>query len=150
MSKPYYQKHRRAQAWLDLSKYRQLENVLKARGLDFVQWLRVMIDKDAAERLPESQGAVKKVIPLEVARVAREALEQQGDFYYRLAQKTSDPLERSRLLKKSGPYYDAASFFGDSLEEMRRRRHLLESGQRQPRHRRKSAAKPATDSNSST
>jgi chlorite dismutase len=143
-------KTRRVLAELTESHMSRLEVVLTTCGLGFSDWLRAMIDRCAEERLPESQGDVKKIIPAEIARDSRVALEQIADFYLMLSKKSTDRLERSRLRKLAAPYLDAADFFSSVLEERRKRQHVLESGQREARHRRKGSESPATDSSSRT
>lgn len=148
--KPYFSSHFHIGAFVTPQTRDMLNKVLSTRGLNFTQWLHVAISRDACERLPESQGGVKRIIPPEVAEIAREKLEQEGDFLYQLAKKTADPVLKKELLAKAGPYYDGAAFFGVIVAEVHRRKHVIGTGQRQPRHRKNVDRKPATDINSST
>jgi len=93
---------------------------------------------------------VKKIIPSEVAELSRKILEQHGDFLYHLAEKTADPGLKRKRFAEAGEYFDAAAFFGVVEGETYRRKHILDSGQRKPRQRRKSDLNPATDSTSKT
>lgn len=137
-------------AYIPTSLEELLNQVLKSRGQSYSEWVRSMINRCAAERLPESQGDVKKIIPGEVSALAQEALELQGQFYLTLSAKQTDPAERRRYRQMAAPYLNSAAFFSDVLEERRRRAHILESGQRAARHRVKSAVSPPTESSSST
>ncbi len=149
-SKPYMIRHFHVNAYLPIQVKDVLNRVLSLKGVSFTTWLNSCIERDIAERLPESQGGVKKIIPPEVAIAAREVLEQQGDTLYKIDEKTSDPKIKHERLQEAGRYYDFACFFGTVEGETFHRKHLLDSGQRQPRQRRKSADSPAAESSSKT
>lgn len=146
----YHQQNPLVATRLPSHEIERLERVLRSQGLCLRDWIIVQVDRSAAERLPESQGDVKKIVPQELAKLSREACELQGDFYLRLANATSDQIERKRLRQLAAPWLDAAGWFSTVVEEGRRRHHVLDSGQRQPRHRRKESPSPATDSSSRT
>jgi hypothetical protein len=101
-----------------------------------------MVVQCLADRLPESQGGVKKVIPEDVARLAMATLEQHGDFLMQLAKHPDAPERQLYLRQEAGEYMDAAGWFSEVLAARRFREHLLETGQRQPRHRLKSSPSP--------
>ncbi len=114
---------------------RDLDDVLATAGLGFTDWLRAMIVRCKAERLPESQGAVKKIIPMEVAELAQKVLFAEGERIHSSAGKLADPSSRNRRREEADPYFQASDWFADVVEQINVRQHILESGQRQPRHR---------------
>ncbi|HEY3367794.1 MAG TPA: hypothetical protein VGK74_22275 [Symbiobacteriaceae bacterium] len=128
---------------------RDLRDVLRSRGQTLSVWFRAMVDRCAAERLPESQGDVKKIIPHQVAQLAREALLREYQLQMEIAARGNTPEERKKMREDAGKVGDAADWFADVEEERRLRLHVLESGQRAPRHRTKAGANPETDSTSS-
>lgn len=121
--------------WLDPKMKQRLDALLRRRGLRFGDWLRQTIDRQYAERLPESQGDVKRVIPSAVAVLAAETLAEKGQFLMERSTRTKAGDRRLTLRDEAKPYLDAASWF-DAVEDDRSfREHLLESGQAKARHR---------------
>lgn len=131
----WYQNNPSISTRLTAGEKQRLRALLRSRGQDLAQWIRAMMARCAAERLPESQGDVKKVIPLEIADLAHKVLDGEGDRLMRSAAKITDPVVRAERRQEAAAYYDAAGWFADVIEQARYRRHLLDTGKRKPRHR---------------
>lgn len=137
--------------WLRFSadEKQRLDALLRARGVHLKDWVLAQLDRCASDRLPESQGDVKRVIPPEVSEIAEEVLSIHGNAITNAA-KRGTVLERADAAKKAAPYLDAAAWFGEVNEDRRFRRHVIDSGQRTPRHRLKASPSPAVASSSAT
>jgi len=131
----WFRRHPKVAARLTTEEKQRLDSLLRSRGQSLTEWVRAMIAECAAERLPESQGDVKKIIPIPAADLAQKVLECEGDRLLRAANKITDPVLRSERRKEAAKYQDAADWFAHVLDQARHRRHVLESGQRKPRHR---------------
>lgn len=141
--KTYRETHKRLRFWITRDYAERLAKLLGQRGLNQSQWLSSKIDQDLAERLPESQGGVRRIIPLEFVRTAREILAREADVYVRLAENTASKMERARLFRRADVLQDYVSWLSETLEEYRFRQHILETGQKSPRQRKKSGPHPA-------
>lgn len=130
---------------LSKAQKKHLDDVLKARGQDFKQWLVAQVERCASERLPESQGGHKRVVPPWFAKLARVALRREANIRLELAKEETEPERRSRLRRLAGAYMDAADWAASAVEEVRYRKHLITSGQVKPRHRTASAPERDTD-----
>lgn len=144
----WYINHPVVKTRLPIGAKMRLEKLLRDRGQNTKEWIIAQIDRCQSERVPESQGDVKKIIPSDTAAAAREALDFMGAFYYDLFSKTSDAVEKRRLRLKLDFYQTHSEWFGTVLEDKRYREYLLESGQRSPRHRIKSVPNPEEESSS--
>ena len=143
--------HRQFRLRLTRRQYQRIEDILRVRGLDSVrEFLDAMIDLCHSERLPESQGDVKRVIPSEVATLAAEALAEKGQFLIERAARAKDMQHRAELRAEAKPLLDAASWFDVVEDDRHFREHILNSGQRTARHRLKPPDNPEIAMSSAT
>lgn len=133
--RPFFRRHKDIHIWISTDEWQVLKQLLYRRGETITGWVRSMIAQSAAERIPESQGAVKRIIPESVALAAMEACQERGWAIVDMAGKLTDPILRREEAKKARPYLDAAQWMADVLADAQYRRNLLEKGIRQPRHR---------------
>lgn len=131
----YHQLNPELRTRLPLAEHQRLHLLLVSSGLSLRDWLIAQINRCAAERLPESQGDVKKIVPAEVADLAQKVLELEANRLLEAAAKLSDRELRAERRREAGRLLDAADWFATVIEERRRRLFLLSSGQRQARHR---------------
>jgi hypothetical protein len=138
-SKDWLDKHVQVTSWLPLSYQARLTNILGRYGYSFSAWLRAMIDRCDAERLPESQGGLKKVIDPAFARAAADALIREAELRRELADRvyarTKDLSERDRIRREAEQLDDYAALALEWLDEINMRESIIEQGIRQPRHR---------------
>lgn len=131
----YHASHPMVRTRLSRDQIGKLHELLKFYGLNLNDWLVAQIDRCLAERRPESQGDVKKVLPPDVVTLAQQVLHEEGDRVLRSANSLTDPVLRSERRREAARFLNASDWFADVIEQRRFRRHLLESGQARPRHR---------------
>jgi hypothetical protein len=123
-----------------------LDTLLRRRGITFQEWLSAQIQRDLDEssRPPESQGDVKRVVPLDLAVRLHELAYREGDRLWNEAKVLPPSRAREQLRQRARLYQDDACWLADTIEGYRYREHVLENGfQRgdgtvraiQPRHR---------------
>lgn len=123
-----------------------LDTLLKRRGMSFQDWLVYQIQRDLEEtaRPPESQGDVKRVVPLDLAMRLHELAYREGDRLWNEAKALPPSKAREQLRQRARLYQDDACWLADTIEGYRYREHILANGFQktdgtvraiQPRHR---------------
>ena len=146
--------------WFSPTEERRFRDLCRKYGFEgpfgapkFSDFVRFCL-REISSRTPESQGKVR--VELDPDRDAeRVSLSQQvlAEKAYALQEAwrgEPNPDRRAALRSRFAALLDAAHEWSAVLEKFEQRRHVLESGLRQPRHRRKGSSSPATASSSET
>lgn len=121
-AKPYFEHHRRYQAWLGPQEAGRLRELMTRHQVGFTEFVRLAMEEMERRRPSEAGQYVRSIVPDYVVRLAMPLLLREAgtlqETWHRMDRKTVDGLQRAKNVRgESVLHYDAAAWTSDILKQ---------------------------------